>query len=337
MAILEIEGRTFSEVVTPPGDKPQPLPEKPTGWEPGVNDWPFRVRPWAEYIDRPLLAKQPVTLWEKITEFIRSFFARPSAIPKLSNYYFTNEMEPPCIIDADGVHPNWTKPVLRWDRRPEWQHRFEALNSYAILDVFVNGGYGWCDLNPNPTTPYEGECKYNVIDCSLNLRNAIRIHLHNGNRYVEYQVQDFNAGPGSKTWENDPQLMIKQVQAVRELDNHRTSYQGDIIWDWQADTRICLHLSKCWIYPGYSWDAPGFTPFDCLYDGYAVTVGGYIFSGSETYILVTGGELASGWYLAQWQDSQGDEIAKTIEDYRCLISGVSIPEPTPPVAEWRVE
>jgi len=320
-------------VVELPTDKPSPEPEPMPGWKPGPGERPFRVGP--NKYDGPLLYSNATVVAHQL---------------------------------LDGrVVPGKVKVNL--NSRHDHMRRIEELNNYRWLYKFIQPLTGWCDPGGAPEggrIPYQDDVPYECsIDCDHNLRNATQILVISGNKYVVTQTQDFNSPPVNKNYLEAPQLHTKQVLSnnLQRPELWMTSNFGDVSWPWTSPVPVVHHLYNCRFYPGYqdtsilTWIvttyktllsritgaetliASPFSSFDCKIQGFKAHVVGYKFRGSETWAQVDGGELESGWYLADgypYVDRQPPELG-TSREYVCNISDVKWPKISPPMAWYLKE
>lgn len=313
--IYTAEHTTFAIVDAPP--KPQPSQRPALGWEPGPDDRPFRVGP--DDYDGPLK--------------------------------YTNATTPVLLYNRAEGRVTKDKVIVQLHERPDWQAQIELMNNYRLLELFISQRFGFCDTG---STPEGGRIPYTdnpipwgtAIDCALNLRNCKEIIKYNGNKYALVQTQDYNAPPNPNiTWDTDPQLTEKQVDYGTYKDGplkgqlfYRTSEVGDLVFPFVSPAEVAHQLIYTHFYPGYQDLDKPFEPFQCLLYGFLARVVGYCFTGSDTWVQVDGGELEAGWYWADGYEPKvrWPEPGKDIY-YVCNVSGVSWPQPTPPVAGGRKE
>ena len=291
--------------------KPQPSP-RPDGWEPTATDRPFMLK----------------------------------HLGYTGQLKYSNE-----TVNARHDDNAATGKInVPLGRRPEWQAQIEAMNNYRILELFISQAFGFCDSGSTPEggrIPYvTQEIPYGCsIDIGGNRRNCIEIILKAGSRYAVFETQNWTGQPDTNiNYENAPHLTTKQVDASNPTHpGHpfwRTSEAGDVIWPLVSNVKLSHRLIDIHFYPGYQDINSPFQPFQCSLFGYMVRVIGYCFTGSETWVLVDGGELDYGWYQADGHNVPADRVEPTPgndRDYFMNIAGVSWPWLTPPIADWRKE
>lgn len=296
-------------ITTPPVViKPNPSQRPPLGWEPGVGD--------------RLLMLKHLGYWGPLR--------------------YSNETENCLHLDEGRVSGG--KITVPLHNRHDWQHQIEDMNNYRILELWIGKRFGFCDTGPEETrVPYgDNDIPYSCsIDSGGNRRNGKEIITQNGNKYIRLETQDWNASPNPNiTYETDPQLVTKQVDhGVVRTGEHkgesfwRTSEVGDCVWPFVSRVPLLHRLMNVTIYPGYTDLDKPFQPFYCQLFGFDVRVVGYCVTGSDTWVLVDGGDLESGWYHADgYRKEHVFPTPGTDQDYFCNVSGVSWPRITPPMA-----
>lgn len=284
----------------PPTEKPTPEVRPVLGWEPGLGDIPLKVNPGYYY--GPL---------------------RYSNDTVVSNEYIESENR---VVPGQHIVP--------LHRRHDWQRQIETLNNYFLLGKFIQKHVGFCDRGEEPPggripytdNPIPWACS---IICGHNRRNGKRIFQDKqGRLIVELEAQDWNESPNPLiTYESDPHLVTTQVLYAPGSGMWRTA-TGALDFPFVSDVPLVLFMNQVSLYPQ--------VPFECLLHGYSVEISKLFFSGSYTWVLVSGGSLDDGWYQADgYPEPLGYPEPGKSDRYFCNVSGIGWPYTTPPPAGWK--